>query len=344
MRFLTFLFIAAMLTLPQKAVSQDCYRLVFWNVENYFDTYDDTAKNDDAFTPSGENHWTNRRYYTKQTHIYKTLAAIGEISDSGLLMPLVVGMAEVENDKVLRDLCQGTPLRRFGYDFIHFDSPDRRGIDNALLYRKNIFTPFLSQNISVSDSSKHFFTRDILLVEGCTQTSDTIVILVVHLPSRRSDDNDRHRKDIAQKLRYIMDTLAYVHPTAAIVTMGDFNASPKDPEIRNVLMHDNDDRFVNLMDTPDELGSYKYQGHWSFLDQIIVSSNLTIDGHQCPFRLTHKKGFAFQADFLLKDDDKFLGLKPYRTYLGIRYLGGFSDHLPVYIDIQTNKKQKIPSN
>ena len=312
--------------------------MVFWNVENLFDTYDDTARNDDAFTPTGENHWTNKRYNTKLTHIYKTLAAMGEISDSGLQMPLAVGMAEVENDKVLRDLCQGTPLRRFGYNFIHFDSPDRRGIDNALLYRIDLFTPFLSQNICVSDSSKHFFTRDILLVEGCTATSDTLIFIVVHLPSRRSDDNDRHRRDIAQKLRYIMDTIAYAHPEAAIVTMGDFNASPQEPEMRNILMHDNDSLFVNLMDRSNDPGSYKYQGNWSFLDQIIVSANLTTGDTLCPFRLIDTKGSAFQASFLLKDDEKHLGQKPYRTYLGIRYLGGFSDHLPVYIDIKSGKK------
>ena len=127
-----------------------------WNVENLFDTRHDTMKDDCAFTPEGDNHWTSKRYQDKQNKIFKTIAA--------MQWPVVVGMAEVENDHVLRDLCRNTPLRKLGYDFVHFESPDQRGVDCALLYRKGLFDLFESTNIYVSDTTEGFYTRDILLV------------------------------------------------------------------------------------------------------------------------------------------------------------------------------------
>jgi predicted extracellular nuclease len=337
MRFLTFLFLSILSLTYSFAYAQDSYRLVFWNVENLFDTQDDSTRNDDDFTPQGQYHWTENRYRSKQNHLAQTIIAVGENTGGALQMPLVVGLAEVENDKVLRDLCRGTSLRNFRYDAVHYDSPDRRGIDNALLYRSTLFQPFFSRNICVSDSSQNFYTRDILLVEGATNQGDTLVILVNHFPSKRSSDNDRWRFSVAKRLRYIMDTVAAAHPSAAIIAMGDFNVAPDEPEIRNALMRNNDGRFINLMADSDQRGSYNYQGYWSFLDQIIVSHNLAVADTVCPLRLRSERGRAFDAGFLLIDDGKNLSQKTFRTYLGIRYLGGYSDHLPVYIDLERRK-------
>ena len=333
--FLTFLLLTFVLTVPKISVSQERYRLVFWNVENLFDTFDDSTRNDDIFTPTGENHWNNKRYKTKLTHLYQTFVAIGSVQDKVFDMPLAIGLAEVENDKVLRDLTKGTPLRRFNYDFIHFDSPDQRGIDNALLFKKKAYKPFLSRAICVSDSSKGYFTRDILLVEGTTDKGDTIVFLVNHFPSRLGGTTaDKQRMAIAKRLRYIMDTISTSHPSATIVVMGDFNSTPKDTEIKDGLMHKDDTHFINLMASAKAgQGSYNYQGHWSFLDQIIVSHNLADIKSTCPLTLYSKQGQAFEADFLLIDDEKNLKQKPFRTYLGVKYQGGYSDHLPVYIDL-----------
>ena len=125
------------------------WTMAFWNVENYFDTQHDTLKEDMEFTPTGKNHWTAKRYADKRNKIYKMVAA--------MQWPVVVGLAEVENDRVLRDLCRYTPLRRYGYEFVHYESPDRRGVDCALLYRKELFTVFESQRIDVSDSTEGRF-------------------------------------------------------------------------------------------------------------------------------------------------------------------------------------------
>lgn len=335
--FLTFLFSFSSSVHSQHPASQTTYRLVFWNVENLFDIWDDSTRADEAFTPNGENRWTGKRYKTKLQHISQTLVAIGNDNMATLQMPVLIGMAEVENDKVLRDLCKGTPLRRYHYSYIHYDSPDHRGIDNALLYRSDCFSPFLSKTLTVSDSAAGFLTRDILLVEGLLSNDDTLLVLVNHFPSRRGGATaDIRRMEVARTLRYTMDTLALSHPGAAIVVLGDFNASPGESEIRDGLMKGqltSDDHFVNLMSRIEPgRGTYKYQDQWSCLDQIIVSQNLLDESDAAP-HLTTLGGHIFEGDFLLIDDDKYMGRKIFRTYLGMRYQGGYSDHLPVYLDL-----------
>ena len=334
MRFLTFFCLAIMLSLSSTARCQERYRLVFWNVENLFDVWDDTTKNDDAFTPSGENHWTSQRYETKLSHICKTLVALGDSGKGRHSMPMLVGMAEVENDKVLRDLCNGTPLRRYRYGYIHFESPDQRGIDNALLYRQKEFSPFLAETVRVSDSVEGFFTRDILLVGGVTRQGDTLFAIIVHMPSKRGGTtSERRRMVVAGRLRETMEQVRQAYPGAAIVVAGDFNASPTEREIKVVLMHGLGGRFINLMEHMEPgRGSYKYLDHWSFIDQIIVSANM-LEGESGLF-LSGREAHLFDAPFLLLDDEKYLGKKVFRTYQGIKYQGGYSDHLPVYIDME----------
>lgn len=339
MRFLTFLFTAIIAFQCQSAVAQNYMRIAFWNVENLFDTQDDSTRNDDSFTPNGENHWSTKRYQTKLRNLYKTITAMcgnGEEFNP----PIIIGLAEVENDKVLRDLCQSTPLRKMGYSFVHFDSPDLRGIDNALLYRKELFTPIHAEAISLSDSNKAFFTRDILLVQGVTTLGDTLIMLINHFPSKRGGANaDKHRKEAANKLREIMDSIGAAHASSAIIVTGDFNASPNEPEVVPILVstHPKGAAYINLMSCIESgRGSHKYQDNWSCIDQIIVSSNLT-DGSLGIHTVT-PCAQIFDAEFLLVDDEKYLGKKPFRTYLGPRYIGGYSDHLPIYIDIVRQPK------
>ncbi len=315
-----------------RAECQPDYRVVFWNVENLFDIYDDSTRNDDAFTPRGANAWTMKRYDVKQTHIAKTIVSAGFNGQDGFELPLLVGLAEVENDKVLRDLCRGTPLRRFDYGFVHFDSPDRRGIDVALLYRTGYFVPFLSEAINVSDTAEGFFTRDLLLVEGVTARGDTLVALVCHFPSKLGGTTaDKRRKAIAKHLRTVMDSVTARHPSAALVVMGDFNGAPDERELRTVY---DGASYVNLMAKVEKgRGSYKYQDYWSCIDQIIVSVNMNGGASPCPLMIMSDTGCIMESDFLLLDDDKFLGRKVFRTFLGPKYQGGYSDHLPVYVDI-----------
>lgn len=297
------------------------WTIAFWNVENLFDTRHDTLKDDCAFTPEGDNHWTSKRYQDKQNKIFKTIAA--------MQWPVVIGMAEVENDHVLRDLCRNTPLRKLGYDFVHFESPDKRGVDCALLYRKGNFEVLEAQNICVSDTTDDFYTRDILLVGGVlsnnTGLSDTCYILVNHWPSKRGGaEAERHRMEIAHRLLHTMDSLQRSHPTALIVAMGDFNASGDEEAMRLGLGFGGGERnpegFYNLMSQiPQGEGSYKYKDTWSCIDQVIANRKLKVE--------------LFAPDFLLVNDEKYLGRKPFRTYTGMTYLGGYSDHLPVIIRI-----------
>ena len=299
--FLTFFCCISFESKSQNNNEEICYRLVFWNVENLFDIWDDSTKNDEDFTPRGENHWTKERYNHKLTNIYKTLAALGQHKNAHFDMPWIVGLAEVENDKVLRDLCMGTPLRRH---------------------------------------KKDFFTRDILLVNGVSSQGDTLIILVNHFPSKRGGSAaDLQRQEVASILRHTMDSLQISHPCAGIVVMGDFNASPDEPEIAKTLMKRDNNDFINLMSTIEPgKGSHKYQGNWSCLDQIIVSSSLCDSSSCAKMHVIQHSGQIFDAPFLLVDDERYMGKKVFRTYMAMKYQGGYSDHLPVFIDIKTVNK------
>ena len=293
------------------------WSVAFWNVENFFDTQHDTLKDDIAFTPQGENHWNAKRYADKRNKIYKMVAA--------MQWPAVVGLAEVENDRVLRDLCRYTPLRRYGYEFVHYESPDKRGIDCALLYRRGVFKVFESRRIDVSDSTEDFYTRDILFVDGVLGEKDSCYIFVNHWPSKRNGAvAERHRIEIARLLLGLMDSLQQEHPTALVLAMGDFNAAPDEDAISKGLGFEGGCRnaagLYNLMcKMAVGEGSYKYKDTWSRIDQMIANREL--------------KAEVFAPDFMLRDDTRYMGMKPFRTYSGMRYLGGYSDHLPIIVNI-----------
>lgn len=297
-----------------------CWRLAFWNVENFFDTRHDTLKEDMAFTPRGENHWTVKRYEDKRNKIFKVIASMG--------FPVVVGLAEVENDWVLSELCLGTPLRKMRYGFVHYESPDKRGVDCALLYRKDRFRVIESRPICMSDSAVGFFTRDILMVKGVTlgrKVEDTCYLFVNHWPSKLGGAvADNRRLQIARVLMREMDSVKHLNPNALILAMGDFNASPIEEavseglEFRGECM--NARGFYNLMyQVPESVGTHKYQGVWSCIDQMICNRDLELE--------------VFAPNAMLIDDTKYLGKKLFRTYLGMKYQGGYSDHLPIIITI-----------
>jgi len=311
--------ILLLLLLPLGAAeAQDSARwsIAFWNVENFFDITNDSLTADDVFTPQGDNHWTAKRYADKRDKIYKMVAAMG--------WPAAMGMAEVENDAVLRDLCHYTPLRKFKYEFVHYDSPDERGIDCALIYRPDQFRVFESRPICVSDSAEAFYTRDILMVGGVLmheKGNDTCFLFVNHWPSKLGGATaEKHRMKIAQRLMGLMDSVQKAYEGALVLAMGDFNASPEEESVRRGLGFDevsmNAQGFCNLMfQIPKGSGSYKYHDTWTCIDQMIVNRDLVVE--------------IFERDFLLVDDPKYLGKKLNRTYIGMRYQGGYSDHLPL---------------
>lgn len=299
------------------------FTAAWWNVENLFDTRNDPNTNDDEFTPSGDLHWTQRKMWKKLNDIYKTIVAMN--------LPDVIGFAEVENKYVLRSLCEGTPLKQAGYRYVHYDSPDRRGIDVALIYRTSRFTVDSSQKISLSDSATHFFTRDILYVKGHTHEGDTIVLLLNHWPSKRGgEEAEEHRIMAARKLRSIMQQAHKETPSAAIIAMGDLNSTDKEPPLAEGMAFGNDSinpDGIRLLThrLPRDWGSHKYQGEWCYIDQVLLLANE--HWNVVKLKLIHN-------EYLVVDEVARPGQRPKRTYQGPLYEGGISDHLPLLLRLR----------
>ena len=328
---------------PGQQTARGDYRFMFYNCENFFDTEDDPAKRDDEFTPEGMKHWTPRRYQEKLSHIAKVITAVG-----GWEPPEIVGLCEVENRSVLDDLTRKSPLKVFGYKIIHYESPDSRGIDVALLYIPQKFKPIKSRPIPVVfPEGMGKKTRDILYVEGVlTKCNDTIHIFVNHWPSRWGGqmETDPKRIFVAQLLRTKVDSILQQNPRANIFIMGDLNDFPTDRSLLEGLRakhtYDNPQptELYNLsyylQETKGEF-SHRHQGEGGILDQMIVSGNM-LDRKG---KIYTDKDFAhiYKSEFLLEKDPNYPGYKPFRTYIGYKYHGGFSDHLPPYIDIFCNK-------
>lgn len=322
--------------------SPNALRIVFYNVENYFDTEDDPNTRDDDFTPTGMKGWNITRYREKQNNIYKTLIALG-----GWQPPAIVGLSEVENRFVLADLIAQTPLKQFDYQVIHQDSPDSRGIDVAVIYRADLYRPLENRWIPVKfPFAPDTKTRDILYTKGLIFDNDTIHLFINHWPSKfgGAQASEPLRMYVGELVKHLSDSIQRINPHAHIIITGDFNDEPGDKSLMEGLgaMPDTNSaqptRLVNLMYPlfKKGLGTEKYQSHWGLLDQFIVSQSLlngtgslSVDGG---------KAYIFDAPFLVTNDEKFLGTMPYRTYAGPKYIGGYSDHFPVYLDIVPRKK------
>lgn len=317
---------AAGQSLPERG-----FRIAFYNVENLFDPADDPDKNDEEFTPDGMRNWNEYRYWEKSNRMAKAILSIGEWD-----APEVVGLAEVENRKVLEDLVNSEVLRKFDYEVVHFESPDRRGIDVGMIYRTDRLDLLASKNIAVAmPDDPGFATRDILYAKMITPGEDTIHLMYCHWPSRYGGQAQSEPKRIqaAKTVRAIVDSILTLNENAHIVIAGDLNDEWNNISIKEYLVNPGGGKkpLVNLMaELPPDEGSHRYRGVWSYLDQIIVSEALLDE--EGP-DLANKKAHIANHGFLLEKDEKYPGLKPFRTFIGMRYHGGFSDHLPVYIDI-----------
>lgn len=320
-------------------------RLVFYNTENLFDPFDDSLTNDNEYTPMGMRGWSYKKFQRKLINISKVFLGIG-----GWEAPEIIGMCEVENHFVLYKLLTDTPLSKIGYKIIHKDSPDPRGIDVAMIYRPDKFNPVFYKAIPIRfPSDPNGRTRDILYVKGLVMGKDTLHIFINHWPSRYGGyaATKPKRAFVASVLRHATDSLMRMVPDSRIVIMGDFNDEPTDESITHVLEARTDSTQLDSTDLFNMMyrlggnwksGSNKFRENWSLIDQVIVSSAL----------LHSKKGLyanangahIYDAPFLLMEDKTYFGVKPFRTYLGPRYLGGFSDHLPVYFDIYLRESRK----
>jgi predicted extracellular nuclease len=312
------------------------YRILFYNTENFFDIFDDSLTADEDFTPAGIMHWTQSRYNTKLKNIYKVIVAAG-----GWQPPDILGLCEVENKFVLFDLIKNTPLSKFAYRIIHHNSSDRRGIDVALLYNPETVRYVNSKYFKIIKPG--LFTREILYFKAILNT-DTCHFLVNHWPSRSAGqpETEIERMAAARKLRTITDSLLAYDASAKILIMGDFNDEPEDKSLVEGLIaltdlkNVNPSLLYNLSVAPSKgkiRGTLKYQGKWNLFDQVIVSGNFLLNSKGLSIDLNDYH--IYDASFLLTEDNQYTGYKPYRTYYGIRYQGGFSDHLPVYVDLKS---------
>ena len=307
--------------------------VMFWNVENYFDPFNDPLTNDTEFTPGAERHWTWQRFEKKRDGLAQ---AIVSLADEYGELPALVGLAEVENRLVVSQLVRKTMLDDLGYDFVHRESPDERGIDVALLYRKDVFRVLAVDSLRVPG----FATRDILYVKmrfpvepGMTDNvepgpersesrdpwermTEPLHVFVVHLPSKRGGAraSQGRRETALAVLEHAVDSLLAEDPANPILVMGDFN--------------DTDARVAGLnvpafAGPPAAPGTLRYHGRWEQIDWFCVSPALD----------SASRMQIYAPPFLLEPDPAWLGSKPRRTYVGPRYNGGLSDHLPICLKI-----------
>ena len=326
------LFLIVCIQLFSYAGAQNSMTVMFWNTENLFDVYDDPGKNDEDFTPDGDYRWTIRRYRSKLDAVARVVAAADEES-----APAIVGLCEVENDSVLKDITERSPLRSIGYRYVMTDSPDQRGIDVALMYRRSYFRLIESKSLKVNlRPYGGSATRDILHVMGLIESGDTLDVFVCHWPSRRggTDESEPMRLVAAGVVRNAVDSIFTVRRKPYVIIMGDLNEGCDDPAVRDGLKAEQrskgaqlpDRELVTLMDGQPH-GSYKYQGEWECYDQFVVSASL-LNGLGCTEVIDAS---VFTPDFMLADDDNYGGQKPLRTYNGRRYQNGYSDHLPILL-------------
>lgn len=319
-------------------VAQEHFRIMFYNCENFFDTKDDPEKNDEDFLPTSSHFWTFSRYKEKQRNVAKVIAAVG-----GWEVPALVGLCEVENDSVIYALTHYSPLKEVNYRYLCTNSPDRRGIDVALLYQRDQFKLISSQSHRIALERP---TRDILHATGLVKNGDTLDVFVSHFPSRLGGEKETEelREKVAQELKMQADSITRVRRNPRIVMMGDFNDYPNCKSLYEVLgaksPTDRTAAYINLMlplAGKESVGSHKFESEWGILDQIIVNQPLL---NTPDFILQSNTGNIFNADFLLEEDTKYGGKRPFRTYVGMKYHGGYSDHLPVFIDLQIKTKLK----
>jgi len=322
-----------------KGTAQDKYKIAtiaFYNLENLFDTINDTTKIlSTDFTPDGPKHWDTKKYYRKLSHLSDVIPLIG--ADLTHTAPAILGVSEIENETVLKDLINMPKLKPYGYKIIHYESPDRRGIDVGLLYNPKVFTPLLSKNIPLTIPDKpHFYTRSQLLVTGILD-GDTVSFIVMHWPSRRGGEKRSRplRNAAADLCRAIADSILQKNPQAKIIMMGDLNDDPTSPSLKKHLKAtDKKDLltkgyFFNPMLTfyRKGIGSLAWHDSWNLFDNIILTPGAVL-GNKTSYRFY--QAHIFNKPFLTNTEGKFKGY-PHRTFAGDNFIDGYSDHFPAYI-------------
>ena len=319
-------------------ISAQPMKIMTYNVENLFDTQHDSLKNDKEFLPNSNLRWTNQRFYDKLHEVMQVIVGVG-----GDELPLLVGLCEVENDFVLKAMTQFDPYDQLGYDYVHYEGPDARGIDVALLYQKDKFTPLASRPIPVHLPNGQR-GRDLLYTCGTLADSTLLHIIQVHFPSRREGAlaSEPNREAAAKMVRKVVEEVQEVDSQAAIIIMGDFNDNPSDRVPTTTLAalpytsgSFEDLKLYNLCwdgtsFENKEIGSYFHDGEWDMLDQIIVSGAL-LNGNLSVRIMPEAE--VYHPKWISKRDKRTGEMVPKRTYVGPFYQGGVSDHFPVFMEI-----------
>jgi hypothetical protein len=310
--------------------AENPYRFVFYNVENLFDTKDDTLTDDNEFLPDGPMHWTETRYWKKINSIYKVLAAAGEWNP-----PALAGFCEIENRNVLQSLVYDTWLSKYQYGIVTGESKDPRGIRPGIIYRKDLMKLIYTGNIEPI-SPGEFRSRMILYTKWLIG-GDTIHLFLNHWPSRRRGvlAEEKTRQAIKSVLGNSVDSLyERSEGSVKIIIAGDFNCSPDDLEINKICKKGGSPKLIDLS-APSAArgeGTFRYRGKWEMIDQVIISDGIlnALSGIYTNADLLK----IFKPDFLMQKDPGYPGFMPFPTYRGFSYQGGFSDHLPVIIDLK----------
>ena len=323
----------------------DTLNILFYNVENLFDTEDDPATNDDEFTPASEKRWSNARFKEKRNMLYRAIA----MEENRISLPDIIGLAEVENRFVVEALFRQTPLQATPYELVHRDSNDPRGIDVALLFRADRMTLLHEEYLPLTNRRGQIEKgRETLYAKGLVDNLDTLHLFVCHWPSRLGGAKASElRVCSAQRLRQKVDSIALASPLPKIIIMGDFNDTPVNTSLtkdlgalpagfrrqnRRTKQSKTEQPITELYNLSsrrksDVPGSYKYKENWELIDQMIVSEPLLKS--KSGFTTTKESFLIRSESFLLIPDKTHGGVKPDRTYQGPIWKGGCSDHLPV---------------
>jgi hypothetical protein len=337
-RFIIFFFLQAFLLNAQETPGSAAHMVIgFYNVENLYDTIDDPLKDDDEFTPAGKLRWTSERYYHKLNRLSEVIAAIGsEVSANG---PELLGLCEVENSAVLKDLFAAPALSKRQYRHILMEGPDARGVDVALAYDPAVFElkKAVSYHVKLATDSTHK-TRDILVVSAMYH-GDPVCVLVNHWPSRRGGEfaSRANRIAAAIKARAIADSVLNSEPKTHLIIMGDLNDDPVNESVKKVLGTSADlqdlknNQFFNPMEKLYKrgIGTLAWQDSWNLFDQVLLSANWFAQNQRWAFR----SAGVYNKKFLASSQGKYRDY-PFRTYSGGSYTGGYSDHFPAFIVLQ----------
>lgn len=304
---------------------QESYRFGFYNVENLFHPEIDSINRDTDFSPEGRYHWDVSGYYKR---IHRLGKVIVNMADSNGLPPVLMGLAEIESAQVLSDLLEISPLYKLKYQYVHYDSPDRRGIDVGIIYRKDLLRLINSKIITYHNpQDKNYKSRDMLYALFELPSGDSLHFVICHWPSRYGGKkaSEPRRMAAARILGSFCDSIAQ-KSESPIILMGDFNDGPTNQSLLYLSDSLKSRPFLNLMKNLDQsLGSHRYQGEWAYLDQILISNR---DSQRVV------QSAVFKAPSLLEEDSRYPGVRPKRAFKGTFFGSGFSDHLPVFVDYQ----------